>query len=167
MIGHEITHGFDDQGRQYDPTGNLRDWWSKQSADEYDRRRKAVVDQYNEYEPLPGLHVNGELTQGENIADIGGIMMGFEAFKKTNQYKNRESIGGLDPEKRFFLGYALAWMMNERPEAIASQVRSNEHSPSKFRVIGPLTDMPEFYSAFGIKEGDAMWRADSVRVKIW
>ena len=166
-FGHEITHGFDDQGSKYDDQGNLNNWWTPQDSEKFTAKTKMVVRQFNDYIAVDTLHINGELTQGENIADIGGIMMGFEAFKKTNQYKIRESIGGLDPEKRFFLGYALAWMMNERPEAIASQVRSNEHSPSKFRVIGPLTDMPEFYSAFGIKEGDAMWRADSVRVKIW
>jgi putative endopeptidase len=107
------------------------------------------------------------LTQGENIADLGGIMMGYEAFKNTDQFKNNVMIAGETPAQRFFLGYGLAWMVNERPEAIASQVKSNEHSPAKFRVIGPLSDMPEFYSAFGIKQGDAMWRADSVRVKIW
>ena len=93
--------------------------------------------------------------------------MGYEAFKKTKQYKKNEKIGGLTPEQRYFLGYAMAWMMNERPEAVANQVRSNEHSPSKFRVIGPLANMPEFYKAFDIKEGQPMWRADSLRIKIW
>ena len=103
----------------------------------------------------------------ENIADLGGVMMGYEAFKKTNQYKNNEKIGSLTPDQRFFLGYANAWMINSRPEALADQVRSNEHSPAKQRVIGPLVNMPEFFTTFGIKEGDAMWRADSLRVKIW
>ena len=93
--------------------------------------------------------------------------MGYEAFKKTSQYKNKEIIAGLNPDQRFFLGYALAWMINERPEAIANQVKSNEHSPAKFRVLGPLSNMPEFYQTFGIKEGDALWRPDSLRVKIW
>jgi putative endopeptidase len=93
--------------------------------------------------------------------------MGYEAFRKTSQYKNKEVIAGLNPDQRFFLGYALAWMVNERPEAIANQVKSNEHSPAKFRVLGPLSNMPEFYEAFGVKKGDALWRPDSLRVKIW
>jgi len=93
--------------------------------------------------------------------------MGYEAFKKTGQFKNYEIIAGLNPDRRFFLGYAFAWMVNERPEATANQVRSNEHSPAKFRVLGPLTNMPEFYKAFEIKAGDAMWRPENLRVKIW
>jgi putative endopeptidase len=126
-----------------------------------------IVKQFNNYIAVDSLHINGELTQGENIADLGGIMMGYEAFKKTNQYKNKEVIAGLNPDQRFFLGYALAWMINDRPEAIANQVRSNEHSPARFRVLGPLSNMPEFYTSFGIKKGDAMWRPDSLQVKIW
>jgi putative endopeptidase len=166
-FGHEITHGFDDQGSKYDDMGNLNNWWTSEDSAKFTTKTKMIVKQYNEYIAVENLHINGELTQGENIADLGGIMMGYEAFKKTKQYKDHEVIAGLDPDQRFFLGYALAWMINERPEAIATQVRSNEHSPAKFRVIGPLTDMPEFYRTFGIKAGDAMWRGDSVRVKIW
>ncbi len=126
-----------------------------------------IVRQFNDYIAVDSLHINGEFTQGENIADLGGIMMGYEAFKRTSQYRNHEIVGGLDPDRRFFLGYAMAWMVNERPEAIANQVRSNEHSPAKFRVNGPLSNMPEFYAAFGVKEGDPMWRPESLRVKIW
>jgi putative endopeptidase len=166
-FGHEITHGFDDQGSKYDNLGNLNNWWTSEDSAKFYAKTKMVVNQFNGYIAVDSLHINGELTQGENIADIGGIMMGYEAFKKTNQYKNKEVIGGLNPDQRFFLGYALAWMINMRPEAIADQVKSNEHSPAKFRVIGPVTNMPEFYNAFAIKEGDAMWRADSVRVRIW
>ncbi len=166
-FGHEITHGFDDQGSKYDEQGNLSNWWTSDDSAKFYAKTKMIVDQFNGYIAVDSLHINGELTQGENIADLGGIMMGYEAFKKTDQFKNRVMIARETPEQRFFLGYGLAWMVNERPEAIANQVRSNEHSPAKFRVIGPLSDMPEFYSAFGIKQGDAMWRADSVRVKIW
>jgi putative endopeptidase len=166
-FGHEITHGFDDQGSKYDSDGNLNNWWEPEDNTKFSDKTKMIVRQFNEYVAVDSLHINGELTQGENIADLGGIMMGYEAFKKTDQYMKQEMIGGLNPEKRFFLGYALAWMINMRPEAIATQVKSNEHSPAKFRVIGPLTDMPEFYEAFGIKKGDAMWRDDNVRVKIW
>lgn len=166
-IGHEITHGFDDQGSKYDEHGNINNWWTRDDSIKFYAKTKMIVKQYNSYIAVDSLHINGELTQGENIADLGGVTMGYEAFRKTNQFKNHEIIGGLPPEKRFFLGYAMAWMINERPEIIANQVRSNEHSPSKFRVIGPLTDIPEFYKAFGIKKGDAMWREDSIRVKIW
>jgi putative endopeptidase len=166
-FGHEITHGFDDQGSKYDAQGNLNNWWTPEDSTKFYTKTKMIVDQYNNYIAVDSLHINGELTQGENIADLGGIMMGFDAFKKTDQYKTNEMIAGLSPAKRFFLGYALAWMVNERPEAVANQVRSNEHSPVKFRVIGPLSDMPDFYATFGIQQGDPMWRSDDVRVKIW
>jgi putative endopeptidase len=166
-FGHEITHGFDDQGSKYDDQGNLNNWWTSEDSTKFYTKTKMIVRQFNDYVAVDSLHINGELTQGENIADLGGIMMGYEAFKKTSQYEYHKIIAGLDPDQRFFLGYALAWMVNERPEAIANQVRSNEHSPAKFRVIGPLMDMPEFYRTFGVKAGDPMWRADSVRVKIW
>lgn len=166
-FGHEITHGFDDQGSKYDEQGNLNNWWTSEDSTKFYDKTKMIVQQFNEYIAVDSLHINGELTQGENIADLGGVIMGYEAFKKTNQYKSHEIIAGLNPEKRFFLGYALAWMVNERPEATANQVRSNEHSPAKFRVIGPLSNMPEFYTAFEVKKGDAMWRSDSVRVRIW
>jgi putative endopeptidase len=166
-FGHEMTHGFDDQGSKYDENGNLNNWWTTSDSTQFYTKTKMVVKQFNDYIAVDSLHINGELTQGENIADIGGIMMGYQAFQRTRQYKDKEVIGGLNPDQRFFLGYALAWMINERPEGIATQVRSNEHSPAKFRVIGPLSDMPEFFQTFGIKEGDAMWRPESLRVKIW
>jgi putative endopeptidase len=166
-FGHEITHGFDDQGSKYDEFGNLNIWWAGEDSARFFAKTKMIVEQFNGYIAVDSLHINGELTQGENIADIGGIMMGYEAFKKTEQYKKNQSIGGLTPDQRFFLGYALAWMINERPEAIANQVKSNEHSPAKFRVIGPLADMTQFYTTFGVKEGDKMWRPESLRVAIW
>ena len=162
-----MTHGFDNTGRQFDKDGNLRDWWTEKDAQEFKAHTSLLVDQFNKYEVLDSLFINGKLTLGENIADLGGIMMGYEAFKKTSQYKSHVIIAGLNPDQRFFLGYAFAWMENDRPETIANQVRSNEHSPAKFRVIGPLSNMPEFYATFGIKKGDAMWRPDSMRVKIW
>jgi putative endopeptidase len=166
-FGHEITHGFDDQGSKYDKKGNLHNWWTPEDSSRFYSKTGMIVKQFNGYIAVDSLHINGSLTQGENIADLGGIVMGYEAFKKTNQYKNKEIIAGLNPDQRFFLGYALAWMINERPEAIANQVKSNEHSPAKFRVLGPLSNMPEFYRTFGIKKGDALWRPDSLRVKIW
>jgi putative endopeptidase len=166
-FGHEITHGFDDEGSKYNEQGNLENWWTSVDSLKFFTKTKMIVQQFNEYIAIDSLHINGDLTQGENIADLAGTMMSYEAFKKTSQYRGQEAIAGLNPDQRFFLGYAFAWMVNERPEAIANQVRSNEHSPVKFRVIGPLTNMPEFYASFGIKKGDAMWRADSMRVKIW
>ena len=166
-FGHEITHGFDDQGSKYDDQGNLNNWWEPEDSAKFYTRTRMIVKQYNEYSPVDTLHINGELTQGENIADLGGIMMGYEAFKKTDQWTKHQVIAGLDPAHRFFLGYALAWMVNERPEAVANQIKSNEHSPAKYRVIGPLTDMPEFDATFGIKEGDPMYRSEAQKVKIW
>jgi putative endopeptidase len=167
VFGHELTHGFDDQGSKYDDKGNLNNWWTTDDSVRFYTKTKKIVNQYSEYIVVDSLHINGELTQGENIADLGGVMIGYNAFKKTKQYRNHEIIAGLNPDKRFFLGYAMTWMVNQRPEAIANQVKSNEHSPDKFRVIGSLTSMPEFYAAFGIKHGDAMWRPDSARVVIW
>jgi putative endopeptidase len=166
-FGHEITHGFDDQGSKYNDQGNLENWWTSDDSVKFYAKTKMIIQQFNNYIAVDSLHINGELTQGENIADLGGIMMGYEAFKKTDQFRNQKIIAGLNPDQRFFLGYAFAWMVNERPEAIAAQVRSNEHSPAKFRVIGPLTNMPEFFTTFGIKAGDALWRPESARVKIW
>jgi putative endopeptidase len=166
-FGHEITHGFDDQGSKYNSSGNLQNWWTKDDSIKFYSKTKMIVRQFNNYVAVDSLHINGELTQGENIADLGGTIMAYEAFKKTDQFKNNIIIAGLTPAQRFFLGYALAWMVNERPEAIAIQVKSNEHSPAKFRVNGPLSEMPEFYQAFGVKEGNRLWVPDSARVKIW
>ncbi|MEI7662844.1 MAG: M13 family metallopeptidase, partial [Bacteroidota bacterium] len=166
-FGHEITHGFDDQGSKYDEKGNLFNWWTIDDSVRFYARTKMIVRQFDEFIAVDSLHIKGDQTQGENIADLGGIVMGYEAFKKTSQYKKQEIIAGLNPDKRFFLGYALAWMINDRPEGIANQVRSDVHSPAKFRVLGPLANMPEFFAAFDIKKGDAMWKADSLRVKIW
>lgn len=166
-FGHEMTHGFDDMGSKFDDKGNLKNWWTKEDSTKFYSRTGMIVKQFNQYNPVDSLHINGELTQGENIADLGGIIMGYEAFRKTKQYRDKEMIAGKTPDQRFFLGFALAWMVNMRPEAIANQVRSDEHSPARYRVIGTLSNIPEFYSAFGVKEGDKMWRADSLIVKIW
>lgn len=166
-FGHEITHGFDDQGSKYDDRGNLSNWWTEEDSIKFFAKTKMIVEQYNNYTVLDSLRINGEATQGENIADLGGIMMGYEAFKKTNQFNEGKSIGGYTPQQRFFLAYALAWMINIRPEALATQVKTDVHSPARFRVIGPLSNMPEFYEAFNIKESDAMYRSPEMRIKIW
>lgn len=166
-FGHEMTHGFDDMGSKFDDKGNLKNWWTAEDSTKFFSKTKMIVEQFSQYNPVDSLHINGELTQGENIADLGGIIMGYEAFRKTKQYLSNELVAGKTPDQRFFLGFALAWMVNMRPEAVANQVKSDEHSPAKYRVIGTLSNMPEFYAAFGVKEGDKMWRPDSLIVKIW
>lgn len=166
-IGHEITHGFDDQGRQYDAKGNLKDWWSKSDAEEFGKRAKLIINQFNEFNPVDTLHINGDATQGENIADLGGLLMGLDAFKKTESYKKNEKIAGYTPLQRYFLGYALGWLYQVRKERLANLVMTDVHSPAKERVNGPMVNIPEFYEAFGIKPGDKMYRPDSLRVNIW
>src|SRR6266853_1977742 len=170
VIGHEMTHGFDDQGRQFDAAGNLRDWWSKKSADEYNKRRKAVVDQYSAYEPLPGMHVNGELTQGENIADIGGLKLAYAALQKAldkHPEERGKKIDGLTPEQRFFLSFAAIWRSKIRDEDQKLRLTTDPHSPAQFRVNGPLANMPEFQKAFNVPDGSAMVRPADKRVNIW
>jgi putative endopeptidase len=166
-IGHEITHGFDDEGRQYDAAGNLKDWWTKKDGEEFKERAKSIIQQFNDFVPVDNLHINGEATQGENIADLGGLLLGLDAFKKTDTYKKGTKIGGFSPLQRYFLGYAYSWMFQFRKEYIASRVKTDVHSPAKERVNGPVVNIPEFYEAFGIKEGDKMYRAPRLRVSIW
>ncbi len=166
-IGHEITHGFDDQGRQYDAKGNLTDWWTPGDGKEFGDRAKLIIQQFNEMTPVDTMHINGSATQGENIADLGGLLLGIDAFKKTDTYKKGEKIGGLTPMQRYFLGYAYSWMYAQRKERISSRLMTDVHSPAKERVNGPVVNIPEFYEAFGIKPGDKMYRADSLRVNIW
>ncbi|MGZ6416766.1 MAG: M13-type metalloendopeptidase, partial [Bacteroidia bacterium] len=166
-FGHEITHGFDDQGSLYDENGNLKDWWTKEDREKFVGKTKLIVEQFDNYVVLDSLHLNGKNTQGENIADLGGVIMGYEAFKKTKQGQSTEKIGGYTPEQRYFLAYAYAWMTNSTDASLAKQVMSNEHAPAEERVLGPLSNVEEFYKAFNIKPGDAMYRADNIRVKIW
>ncbi|HUK62356.1 MAG TPA: M13-type metalloendopeptidase, partial [Dongiaceae bacterium] len=166
-IGHEITHGFDDQGRQFDEKGNLADWWTPADTREFGLRAAKIVRQFDDYLVVDSLHVNGSATQGENIADLGGIHLGWDAFTKTEEYKRGQSIGGLTPAQRYFIGWALSWMNQLRPENLAVRVKTDVHAPSFLRVTGPVSNMPEFYQAYGVTRGDRMFRADSVRVRIW
>jgi putative endopeptidase len=166
-IGHEITHGFDDQGRQYDAEGNLKNWWQDADAKQFSERASKIIKQFNEFVPVDTLHVNGEATQGENIADLGGLLLGIDAFKKTAQYKEGKLINGYTPMQRYFMGYAFGWLYETRKESLASQLKTDVHAPAKERVNGPMANIPEFYEAFGVKPGDKMYRADSLRVKIW
>ncbi len=167
VIGHEITHGFDDQGRQYNAEGNIRDWWTKEDSENFNKRAQKIIDQFNAYEPLDSLFINGELTQGENIADLGGLTVAYNAFKKTDQYKKGELIDGFTPTQRFYLSWAQVWKNNIRKEALEVRLKTDPHSPGKYRVIGPLSNIPDFYKAFSVKEGDGMYRDKDVRVKIW
>jgi putative endopeptidase len=168
VIGHEMTHGFDDQGRQYDAMGNLRDWWTPESAKAYTERSKAIVAQYAGYEPLPGLHINGELTQGENIADIGGVKISYMALQKALAKKGPQpKIDGFTPEQRFFLGFAQIWRNNQRDEDLKLQINTNPHSPGRFRTIGPLSNLVEFQKAFDLPDNCPMVRPPDQRVNVW
>ena len=167
VIGHEITHGFDDQGRQFDAQGNIKDWWTENDAKKFEVRGKVIVDQFNSYAAIDTFHINGELTQGENIADLGGLNVSLTALKKTDQYKKGEKIDGFTPLQRFYLSYAQIWENNIRDEALKLRIKTDPHSPGKQRVLGPLSNMPDFWEAFGVKPGDPMRRPDNKLVKIW
>jgi len=167
VIGHEITHGFDDQGRRYDADGNLTDWWTAEDAAAFEARAMKMVDQYNAYEALPGLTVKGRLTLGENIADLGGVSIAYEALQRSLKGKERKLVDGFTPEQRFFLSWAQVWRTNIRDNEQKRRVEVDSHSPGRFRAIGPLVNFEPFYEAFGIKEGDPMWRAPDLRAKIW
>jgi len=166
-FGHEITHGFDDQGCQYDENGNLNNWWTAEDLKKFHFKTKLIVSQFNKFKVLTNKHVNGDATQGENIADLGGIVMGLEAFKKTKQYKTQQVIGGFSPIQRFFLAYGYAWMVNVNDEALANQIMTDVHAPAQFRINGPLSNLPEFHKAFNVKKGDKMYQGLSERVVIW
>jgi len=167
VIGHEMTHGFDDQGRQYDAKGNLRDWWTKDDADKFNAKAAMVGQQYDAFTPLDSVHVNGKLTMGENLADLGGLTIAYQAFEKTPQAEAQAKIDGFTPEQRFFLAFAQIWRTNIRPEAVRQQVQVDPHSPAQFRTNGPLMNMPEFYKAFSCQDGNKMMRAQNDRSKIW
>jgi len=167
VIGHEMTHGFDDQGRQYDKDGNLKDWWTKEDAAGFKKRVQVVIDQYNKFTVLNNVHINGSLTQGENLADIGGLAIAYEAFKNTPEGKSDKKIDGFTPDQRFFLSCAQVWRSKRTDESTRMQVNTDPHSPAMFRVIGPVTNNPGFYKAFNIKPGDKMYIPENERVKVW
>ena len=167
VIGHEMTHGFDDQGRKSDASGNLRDWWTKEDGEKFMAKAAVVGKQFDAFSPMDSVHVNGALTMGENLADLGGLTIAHQAFQKTAQAKAGKSIDGFTPEQRFFLGYAQIWRSNQRPEAMRQQIQTDPHSPGQYRTNGPLQNMPEFHAAFGCKDGDKMVRSTVDRAKIW
>jgi putative endopeptidase len=167
IIGHEITHGFDDQGRNSDADGNLTDWWSKEDDQRFRERAKKLVEQFNGYQALPGLAINGQLSLGENIADLGGTSIAFEALQRSLEGKKVELIDGLTQEQRFFISWAQQWRTLYRDDAMRMQVARGPHAPGNFRAYGPLVNQQEFFDAFGIQEGDPMWRKPEERCKIW
>lgn len=156
-IGHELTHGFDDQGRQYDWQGNLKNWWTGEDAKRFEERAELVAKQYDAYEPLPGLQINGHQTLGENIADIGGLRVSYEAFKLATAGKKLVPVDGFTPDQRFFIAFAQGWRTNQRPEQLRLAVTSDLHSPVRWRVIGPVANFPEFRAAFGCTEPAPTW----------
>jgi putative endopeptidase len=167
VIGHEMTHGFDDQGRQYDKDGNLKDWWTKADAEGFKKRVQVLINQYDKFTVLNDVHVNGKLTQGENLADVGGLMIAYEAFKNTPQGKSDKKIDGFTPDQRFFLSCAQVWRSKRTDESTRMQINTDPHSPAMFRVLGPLSNNPGFYTAFDIKPGDKMYIPENERVKVW
>jgi putative endopeptidase len=169
VIAHEITHGYDDQGRKYGPDGNLSEWWTDSDAREFGARSARVVEEYNGYEPLPGAHVNGQLTLGENIADIGGLSIAFEALQRrlAADPSHRKVVDGLTPEQRFFISWAQIWRENNREDNIRLRLTVDPHSPGRFRAVGPALNLTAFAEAFGIPSGSAMWRPIDRRITIW
>ncbi|HJT76454.1 MAG TPA: M13 family metallopeptidase, partial [Gemmataceae bacterium] len=167
VIGHEMTHGFDDQGRKYDAAGNLRDWWLPEDELRYKERAAHVASQYGGYEVLDGQKINGQLTLGENIADLGGLKIAYVAFRKTPEGKAKEKIDGFTPDQRFFLSYAQIWRGKMRPEAQRMRLLTDPHSPGRFRVLGPLFNMPEFFEAFGATPEKAHGHLNPTPVSIW
>jgi putative endopeptidase len=169
VIGHEIGHGFDDQGAKYDGDGNLKDWWTAEDKKEFQKRTKALIEQYNAFEPrqLPGQHVNGALTIGENIGDLGGLTIAHKAYLISLKGQPSPTIDGLTGPQRLFIGWAQVWRANYRDAAMSRQLATNPHSPPEFRCNGVVRNLTEFYDAFGVKEGDKLWLPPKDRVRIW
>jgi putative endopeptidase len=167
VIGHEISHGFDDQGSQYDGDGKLRDWWTPEDRKAFDAITSRLDAQYSAYEPLPGVHVNGRLTLGENIADLSGLQIAFKAWKISLAGKPAPVIDGLTGEQRFYFGFAQAWREKLRDEYMLRIVTVDPHSPPQFRADGAAINSDGFHDAFGTKPGDRMWKAPEDRLRLW
>lgn len=167
VIGHEITHGFDDSGNKFDAEGNLKDWWTAEDRKQFEARAKVIIDQYNGYEVLDSVYINGALTLGENIADIGGLSIAFEAYLHSLEGKEKKLIDGFTPEQRFFISFGQVWKNVTRPEALREQVMTDPHSPAQYRVVGTLSNLPEFEKAFGSCSKPGFSRPDSLKAKIW
>lgn len=167
VIGHELGHGFDDQGSKFNGEGKLENWWTDEDRAAFDKLTSRLIDQYNAFEPLPGLHVNGELTQGENIGDLAGVSIAYKAYKRALNGKQAPVIDGLTGDQRFFLGTAQAFLGKYRDEALREQVKSDPHSPTRYRIEGIVPNVDGFYSAFDVKEGDGHYLPKEERVRIW
>jgi putative endopeptidase len=167
IIGHELTHGFDDQGSQFDADGNMKMWWTKEDYENFKNRKQLIVDQFNSYVAIDTMHVNGKMTQGENIADLGGLTMAYYAYKKSLGGKPSPKIDGFTGEQRFFIAWAQGWKTKCRDAEMKRLVTVDYHSPGYFRAFGPLTNMKEFYEAFAVKQGDKMFTPENKRVEIW
>jgi endothelin-converting enzyme/putative endopeptidase len=167
-IGHEMGHGFDDEGRQFDATGKLRDWWTKESADRYTAHAQKLVAQFNGYEPIPGVHIKGELTLGENLGDLGGLEAAYAAYRRyVARHGEPAVIDGYTGDQRFFIAYAQSWQGKAREGALRAQLLSNPHSPEEYRVNGIVRNMDAWYAAFGVKPGDKLYLAPEDRVHVW
>jgi putative endopeptidase len=167
VIGHEFMHGFDDQGSKFAANGNMDNWWTDEDRQRFEERTQKLVDQFNGFVAVDDLHVNGELTLGENIGDLAGLTMAYHALQRALEQNHPGEIDGFTPEQRFFLAWAQAWRRNYRDEALKLQVNTDPHSPGKFRTIGPLSNMPEFAAAFGCQEGDPMVQVAELTAEIW
>jgi putative endopeptidase len=167
VIGHELTHGFDDEGRQYAADGNLKEWWTDADAKSFTKKADMVVNQYSGYIVNDSVHVNGQLTLGENLADLGGLNIAYEAFKKTPQGQSNKAIDGFTPDQRFFLSWAQVWRSNVTPEFAAQLIVTDPHSPGMYRCNGPLTNIDAWYKAFNVQPGDKMYKPEAERIKIW
>ncbi|HEX8622531.1 MAG TPA: M13 family metallopeptidase, partial [Allosphingosinicella sp.] len=168
IIGHEIGHGFDDQGRQFDATGRIRDWWSPASGAEFTKRAEKFGKQYDQYEPIPGTKINGKLTMGENIGDLGGLEMAYAAYKRhVAEHGEPPVIGGLTGEQRFFIAYGQSWRSKVREGALRERLLTDPHSPPEYRVDGVVRNVDAWYKAFNVKPGDKLYLPPEERVSIW
>jgi predicted metalloendopeptidase len=167
VIGHEISHGFDDQGSHYDGDGMLRDWWTAEDRKNFDARTKALIEQYSQYEPVKGYKLNGAFTIGENIADLAGMTIAYKAYHLSLNGKEAPVIDGMTGDQRFFMGWAQVWRRKYREENLISRLKTDPHSPSEYRCNGVVTNLPGYYEAFGVKPGDKLYKAPEQRIKLW
>jgi putative endopeptidase len=167
VIGHEITHSFDDQGAQYDKVGNVTDWWTKADYEKFKARTQQVIDQYNSFTVLDSVHLKGALTVGENTADIAGVAIAYDAFKLTEQGQDTTKLDGFTPDQRFFISIARIWRVKTTDQYLRMYVNTNPHSPPQWRVNGPLMNFTPFYNAFNVQPGDKMYKPESERIVVW
>lgn len=167
VIGHEISHAFDDQGSRYDGDGNLNNWWSPKDQEAFSELTKQLIDQYASYEPLGGKQVNGRLTLGENIADLSGLTIAHKALTIANQDKSPEKVAGWNPDQLFFVGWSRVWQRKYRDKELVKRLLTDPHSPSQYRANGPVTNIEAFYKAFDVGPGDGLYKPETERINIW